>query len=573
MQSAPSAAQGAGRGPGPAPGERRLAVGYYVANFRRVLATVMERYDDLLTPGEKALVADFDALSTAAQRLYVRLISRRGPCFRRDALSYPEVGDLNDAVAELRLAEFVDAAGDLEPAELLPLLRRLELAELLHDVAAVPASRGAGRDELKALLTAWVPEPELDRAVRQRFAIVRPTRRDEVLAFRLLFFGNLSQDLTAFVLDDLGVVRYEAYELRRELRLFPHRRAVDDTLALLLARREISRLTSRGQEEEALALARQVLERAVSPTGWDAAARRSLDRILNWAGGRLERRQEVSEALQFYGAGETPPARERRARLLARGGRETEALELCRVMEKDSLDETEAAFAPRFARRLEARLGHAPGPLPRRRRRRVDLTLTRTEQAIEDQVLELVDQEEGRRGFFGENWLWCSLFGLAFWDIVFAPVPGAFEHPFQLGPLDLYSPDFRRRRRGPIAQRLDELASRGSAAKRLLATYAAKRGTANSLVTWDEDRREPLELALERLEGRHLAWVFERMSRDLRRYRRGFPDLFLVSRRSPGFELWEVKGPGDQLRPEQGAWLDYLERGGLPSALVRVAWR
>jgi hypothetical protein len=38
---------------------------------------------------------------------------------------------------------------------------------------------------------------------------------------------------------------------------------------------------------------------------------------------------------------------------------------------------------------------------------------------------------EGYRGFFAENWLWRALFGLAFWDIVYTPVPGAFLHSFQ----------------------------------------------------------------------------------------------------------------------------------------------
>ena len=56
--------------------------------------------------------------------------------------------------------------------------------------------------------------------------------------------------------------------------------------------------------------------------------------------------------------------------------------------------------------------------------------------AVEQQVVDHL-AEQGRIGFFAENWLWKSLFGLAFWDILFAPLPGVFQHPFQLGPLDL----------------------------------------------------------------------------------------------------------------------------------------
>ena len=39
-----------------------------------------------------------------------------------------------------------------------------------------------------------------------------------------------------------------------------------------------------------------------------------------------------------------------------------------------------------------------------------------------------------------------ALFGLLCWPAVFAPVPGAFFHPFQRGPADLGAPDFPARR-------------------------------------------------------------------------------------------------------------------------------
>ena len=38
----------------------------------------------------------------------------------------------------------------------------------------------------------------------------------EILVYRLLFFGNLYQDLTEFVVTDLGHVRYESYKIRKK---------------------------------------------------------------------------------------------------------------------------------------------------------------------------------------------------------------------------------------------------------------------------------------------------------------------------------------------------------------------
>src|SRR5690606_2180402 len=45
-----------------------------------------------------------------------------------------------------------------------------------------------------------------------------------------------------------------------------------------------------------------------------------------------------------------------------------------------------------------------------------------------------------------ENTLVTALFGLLCWEALFAPLPGAFFHPFQRGPADLREPDFVRRR-------------------------------------------------------------------------------------------------------------------------------
>lgn len=49
------------------------------------------------------------------------------------------------------------------------------------------------------------------------------------------------------------------------------------------------------------------------------------------------------------------------------------------------------------------------------------------------------------------------LFGLLFWDIIFAEVLGAFETPYQTAPLDLFYDSFYRARKGMIDERLQEI--------------------------------------------------------------------------------------------------------------------
>ncbi|MEE8524105.1 MAG: hypothetical protein V3T72_09250, partial [Thermoanaerobaculia bacterium] len=153
--------------------ERRLPEGYYADNFRLVLDTAAERYGDLLTVAESAFYHGFTALSTPAQRLYVRLISRKGPRFRRDRLDYPEIPDLDRAVAELKNAGFADGAPEAELESLLSLLLRPELADLLCELTDLTPG-AAPRADLEQWLTDKVDTAVLRRKLRDRLEVVRP---------------------------------------------------------------------------------------------------------------------------------------------------------------------------------------------------------------------------------------------------------------------------------------------------------------------------------------------------------------------------------------------------------------
>jgi len=63
----------------------------------------------------------------------------------------------------------------------------------------------------------------------------------------------------------------------------------------------------------------------------------------------------------------------------------------------------------------------------------------------------------GYRGYHSEGRLVTTLFGLLFWDIIFAPIPGAFETPYQTAPLDMLDDTFYLSREEIIEARLDEI--------------------------------------------------------------------------------------------------------------------
>jgi hypothetical protein len=560
----------------------------------------------VLTASERAFSDDFRACSLEARCLYVRLVSRVGPCFRRRDLHYDEIADPDGAIAELAGARFLEIEPATEPAGLLRHLLRSEIEAIAAHLGAAhvgeqpagspsgphvgeqlagcpsgavaiparppgkatPASGRATKATLIETLTAACPPDTLRAAILELVPLIEPLRLDDVTLYRLLFFGNLRQDLSELVLADLGLWRYESYELGRELRLFPDRAAIEDALAIRSLEARARACLEAGDGRGACTIAAQVAHREPA---WHPTSRVLADGILLEVGHLLERNGASEQALELYSAATAPPARERCARLYARLGRERRAIALCREIADSPRAESERVFAARFEQRMRRRLGQMP---PARRRYRSALRLVLApdgDRAVESIALEHY-ASLGRDGFHAENWLWLALYGLAFWDVIYAAVPGAFEHAYQAGPLDLEEPAFRARRAGALDARLAEIDRMSSPVERLLGVWDEKRGIRNRLVPWAPVVRSRLELALSRLSGRHLATVLDRLSRDLGRYRRGLPDLFVVTPEEPGFVLFEVKGPGDRLRPEQVGWLDYLGAKDLPCAVLAVQW-
>jgi len=170
-----------------------------------------------------------------------------------------------------------------------------------------------------------------------------------------------------------------------------------------------------------------------------------------------------------------------------------------------------------------------------------------------------------------ENALLLSLLGLAFWDIVFTPEPGMFTHPFQSGPRDLYWPDFRLRRAALINARLDECGDENRLWSHIERTLISKVGKMTRLVHWGlvtHNGGEIVRAARQSFSAQQPQALFDYMLDDLGQVRSGMPDLF-VAYGPQRFELVEVKGPSDQLQPNQRVWLAKLCELGIPCRVVK----
>lgn len=569
-----------------------LAADYYLTNFQRILETVLDLYGDILTPDEMDFARGFHALSDDAKRCYVRLVSRVGPWFRVDKLTYKEISDLSGALAALRGIGFVrtthdawhDAviAGICDPETSAALLAEwcaLLTLDELKAFARAGRDDGAGKggkppsgvrkDELVQWVIGNAEVGALKSRFEERWSAVAPAHAELLELYLLLFFGNSAQDLTEFVLQDLGVVTYESYTIEKDFRVFPCRAALEDRLAVRAVRAAIEPRLAEGDLDAALVEVERLTDDA---RAWHASVRGRRARVCNELARALERAGRLDEALLLYRRSHLPPARERAARILAKLGHKDRATELALAMLSAPADETERIFALSHLKRSE----NAPAGRGRKgvepECESVSLTLERNPRAaIEAQVLAALARE-GVDAFYTENMLWNGLFGLAFWDVIFMPAPGAFAHPFQRAPLDMFSPGFARAREEAVTRRIAELRTGEFGPRRFLEVYESKCGLANAFVAWGDGAKEVYLRAAELIGPVQIAGVLERMVADPKRYGNGFPDLFVCPAEGRRAEFWEVKGPGDTLRPEQKSWIAVFQSLGVEVKVARVRW-
>ncbi|WP_447527479.1 VRR-NUC domain-containing protein [Vreelandella sp. TE19] len=539
---------------------------YYLTNFRYVLAWVAERHRDLLGEEEITFLAAFDALPKPSQALLARMVMRKGELFRTGKLTYAEIGDTDQALMPLFEAGLVEPAPRLTSAEL---FHHLRLSELKQALAGALRAAGFGASpSKKTLLETLVPSLEAVQPLKAWWPqapdrIVRLNVMATCDRLRLMFFGNLRQDWAEFVLTELGLQRFEPVALSPNARAFGHRGEVTTYLAL-------HRLRERLAEGEPPA----TLYEALPPSGdnrWLAGRR---DRLLVSMGREAERGGDGELALTLYHAATSSDARIRALRLLERLGRHRRALEMAREALMDAPIESERQALQRLVPRLERRLGGPPAP--RNRAANVPeraLTLLGP-QPVERAVAEHLATPEAPV-YYVENCLITGLFGLLLWPAIFAPRPGAFFHPFQSGPADLYREDFAEQRAQEIHACLAQLED-GRYADTIRETFAARYGVACAFVHWPVLSEALLDTALRCIPAAHLRVLFERLLGDLKHNRAGFPDLiqfFPEDEAGPRYRMIEVKGPGDRLQDNQRRWLDCFARHQMPVEVCYVRWQ
>jgi len=437
------------------------------------------------------------------------------------------------------------------------LLDRLKVAELKSLFPELLQAKDRKQDLLRRILVNYT-----DSVIRSRCAQTLDwlvlTMGAALKRLRLAYFGDLYRDLTEFVMRDLGVSRFEDYPLGDHARVFASPTAADyyldlSSLQLLPIHRRTTALPW---------LLKHPLIVQHEPE--NRSLRRRRDKLLIGWGRDFERLQNHGCAHACYERAMAHPARERRVRMFKKAGDERACTDLLEVIRQQPHCAEEALFAKRFG--VRGRGGTRLSPWQETTWTTPHAQLPGVEEFTAAQLV-----ANGGQAWHSENALLSTLLGLAFWDILFMPVAGMFTHPFQAAPRDLFWPDFRARREAAIAKRLTECGDADALWSRMLRTARDKAHVACRLVSWGlvvHNEGAVLGAVREHIPAPRLRALFDHMLNDLGAARSGMPDLFVAYGHGE-YELVEVKGPSDQLQPNQRVWLATLCELGIPCRVIK----
>jgi hypothetical protein len=551
-----------------APSPPDLAPDYYLTNFRFLVDWVWARYADLLNAEEQAFIQQFQQLDHPAQCLLVRLCSRKGPLFRSNKLQYAEIGNIDAAAQTLLEAGLMQQHQRITLPELAASLTKQELLALF--TAPLPGLKQARKEIIIATLTSIHSEPRTwqNWTNNQLGDAWHLDHQNTVNRLLLLFFGNSYQSLTDFVLQDLGLFRYENYQIDHQHRLFNSRDELEQYQQLVALRDAL--------DGEHTAETLQQLAEQLPQVSNNERLKRRRARLCNDIAYKLERSGHHEFALQLYLQSHLPPARERRIRLLEKQQHYAEAWALLEEMQETPINDQELQIAQRMTRKIAKKLGQVYTSATSGKAVEQQLLLTPLlhedgHRVRVEEVVRLSLNSDATPCVYAENALLTGLFGLWLWPEMFRGIEGAFANPFQAAPLDMYQENFVRNR--PAIDELRSLLHNGDYATHILQIWQQKFGITNDFINWSFLSRELVEMALHCIPATHLTLIFERLLFDIKSNRSGLPDLIQFYPQQASYRMIEVKGPGDRIQDNQQRWLDYFAKYAIPAEVAYVRWQ
>ncbi|KAK4387981.1 Fanconi-associated nuclease 1 [Sesamum angolense] len=605
----------------------------YQRNLVLLIQDVLENNQHLFTTSEMSFLEAFKLLPDDSQRLFARLYTRKGFMLSTHFLPVKEVTGMiehpNPDVGKgpgfgclISYPEIADC--QLAIKGLLGLqTSSVEFSILLHPASSShKCDRSTRKQEMIDLLLSSsknMVSPELRSSVLAiTGSCIRVSPLAESLMWRAerLFFLNGEQDLSAFLLVDLGIVKFPDYKCIISDPIFPNRR---DLLSYEEAI-EISQIMVESLDENNSELVLRCIEVSSSrmsialqdgkcSSGGPMVAFFSYfsaswvySKVVLLGVSFFEREKRYIDAISllrqlldaFIFDGRRGYWTLRLSVDLEHVGRLDESLQ---VAEDGLLDPWVRAGSRVALQRRVLRLGKPPRrwkvpsysesvkrkifevhvqgrPLNCKTGMKSIFYNEDGEQCgVEQLALHYYAGEGGGwQGVHTESGIWLTIFGVLMWDIIFADVPNVFRTKFQTAPLDLETDSFYEVRKGLIEELLHKIQD-GMAEEILITSWESHVGTACRGVNWEKHSLADLRAAVKCIGGHCIASICRHLAQDYRSWSSGMPDLLLWRLHDcyrGEAKLVEVKGPRDRLSEQQRAWLLVLMDCGFNVEVCKV---
>ena len=536
---------------------------YYLDNFQYMLDFVRHKSGHILAEDEKWFINKFKSLPKQARALYVRIFNRKGLYFNADKFNYNEI-KVKRALKLLKHQKFISFLVDVvdpEITELLKIFTKEDLIYIYKLCEAPKINKSIGRDQLLECIEAIEPEKLIEQ-ISSNYTIVKQERSDQAEMIKFLFFGSLDFDMTEFVIRDIGNADFENYDENKLSSYFSCRKEAEDkyfisnTYKLYKQKRETEPILEvynwfkNYNIGEVTEPAKPIFGKLVNKIAYD-----------------LERNSLVEEALELYNHTDLHPSRERRVRIYNNLNRIDEAHQLCNEILLQSTEPKEKIFAADFLQRK--------GRLYKTVTKKLNgATFLEINSGFEGRVEEGVMNyfsSLGFSSFFSENYLWRSLFGLLFWEVIYDEETGTIHNPLQRAPSDIYLPYFFQKRESKINELFRCYNKKSLLRKKIKNTWISKSGKVNPLFGWDEVQLKMVNKLVKYTSPMQLFKILHQMCTNMKSNCTGFPDLFVYNKNEYFFA--EVKSPNDHLSEQQLFWLDYFNEVGIPAKILRVKWK
>ncbi len=529
---------------------------YYHTYFSHLLDFVELHSQSLLDKEELWFIKSYRELGEDAQCLFLRFSNRKGPFFRLDKLSYPEI-NLQVACEELENKGFISSKLPQTEAVLM-LFLKAELLEMFSD--KIPNTR--------------IPKAELLEELRQisflsvlqsNYDVVEVLKQDDFEFLKLLYFGHYKANMSDFVVRDVGHVTLEKLD---ETQFNPWFKTHDEARALF----QISKLTSfihRALETESAT----VVFEGINTINFKSfktypKAGKKADKLLLELARHLEREKMPKHALTLYRMTNKAPSRERQIRIMDRMGQVDKANKLARKILEKYQNAEELLFAKDFLARPNIRINRSTTALIEK----ADFITIEFDPSakVETQAIHHFT-EQGYSGIHGENFFWRNLFGLFFWDELYDQSFGNFHNPLQRVSSDLQEPDFYYRRKELIQEKIENHMNPEAFLRKISEVYRQKAGLANPFVYWYDDFIPIINDVIGLMEVPAILEVLREMSKNLIDNVKGFPDILIW--KEGEYHFFEIKSPNDHLSPQQLFWIQFMQAQGIQAEVLRLRYR